>query len=171
MLTDLFTIVSIVVAVSGATYTSIVALRDWLGVELEEDRKDVDNLKTVLTEENSGKAFKEGCLRRYRDLKCWNRVWNWSYAVPIVLFFVISFWVAIHTLVACWSTGIGSSTSWPIYRWWLLMIVVLDAMCVISTAVSHWNLTRICRDIQQDYRVHEENRAKALIPSEESGNS
>lgn len=162
---DLFTIVSLVIAVSGATYAALLAIRDYfkegLLSAIEESATHLGQMK-----DTTNPAIKERCCKRVAWRGRWHSVWNWSYCVPIVIFIVISYCQAIHVIYAYWTVGAAKPDSgWAFYKWVLLIMTIIDALCVILTFVARWVIHWICGDIAETYRTELYAQTANLAPS------
>lgn len=99
---DLFTVISLVIAISGATYAAIVALRTYLWERIKEPMDSVPTYIEPLLESKND-TVKGRATRWKRRLDCFQCVWRWAFILPIAAFAFISYGQAIHAVAAYWN--------------------------------------------------------------------
>lgn len=144
---NLFTVISLVIAVSGSTYAALAALRDYYGDRVKaNERRSETIIKTI--RECSNEATQDNGERKYEDLHWWLRVWRWSYGVPVLIFFILSCLVAGHTCFAYWSVDNTPAPMWWLYRWCIAGMVTFDVLSIVITLIAYSRINAIYRDLQ-----------------------
>ena len=161
---NFFTIISIVMAVSGSTYTTIIAIRNWLGDGVKDA---IANAAQCLEEaENADlKNVTSSCKECEGKLSCWKNIWRWTYAVPIILFALTAYGMAIHALIEYWDNGAVNGKAWDVYKYLLVLLLIVDGVCIMATFVARW---RICAEVitmQKHLKTENEHQGKKLLPT------
>ncbi len=148
---NLFTVISIVMANCGATYTCINALRTWLGGRVTESLASSKNIAENLSKDNEqghclGEHFWKS-QKHSKKLASWKRKWDWSFGVPVLLFVLLAYGMAIHILIAYWtSPTVDGKAWWPIYRW-LIGILLIANSTSVGVTIAAW--LSICRHTEE----------------------
>jgi hypothetical protein len=163
---DLFTIISIVIAVSGATYAALVAIREYLGGSVRERLKVAsdhsEKMRDATNDTHKTRASRfEGWLVQL------NRAWMLSYGVPILIFAVISYCQAIHIIVAYWGNPATKPPSgWPVYKWVLIAMTAVDALCIVATLAAYGLIRYVCNEVKENHDAEFASKAEALRPAD-----
>ena len=162
---NLFTIASIVIAVSGATYSALVGirtlLRDRVDKILGQSEANIGEIRDSSQEENPKNAEK-----KFRRLGWWDVIWRWSFAVPIILFTLVAYWLAMHVCWAHWDSSSTSLNCWDYYRWVIVALTALDALCLVLTGIAYWQIRANGEDLSDIYNAFLE-AEQNLKPREE----
>lgn len=144
-LTDLFTIISIVIAVSGSTYAGLVAVREFFGGKVTKWLSSCDEYAKSASDSTKTASAKNNIATCYFCVRWCRWMWNTAFIVPILGFVVISYAGAIHILWEYHRTSIVQTESWPLYRRVLWGLVIVDGACLglifallVAIGVLHW---------------------------------
>jgi hypothetical protein len=159
---DLFTIISVVIAVSGATYAALVAIRDYLGKSVR-DLMEVASTQSDAMRDATNDKLKATSLSYQGWLRYLNRIWAWSYGVPILIFALISYCQAAHVIAAYWTvTDTKPSSGWAVYKWVLIAMTVIDFLCILATIAAYGGIRFVCWLVRGNHDAELAGRAKDL---------
>ncbi len=151
---DLFTIASIVIAVSGATYSALVGIRTLLTDRVDkiwgQSETDIADIRG-----SSQEAIKIIAEKKFRRLRRWRRIWVSSYAVPIILFTLAAFGLAIHVCWVYWDSPVDPPSDppnyWRFYRWVIVLLTTLDALCLALKGIAYRGIRGNGEDLSDNY--------------------
>ncbi len=174
-MTDFFTIISLVLSVSGATYAALVAIRSWLNDRLSEKLKTSDqHLNFLNGDETSIGSLKEQANASKKWMDRWNNLWSFAFATPIVLFMLATYGQCIHLLWFYWGVDNISainSDAWQFYKWFLFGLLAIDVICVLLTFGTFGGIYWNCRSIKERYDTAIEAQAKKVKEESEEKSS
>lgn len=156
-MSDIFTIVSLVVAVSGATYAALAAFRSVLGQRVDRaDETSHDYIESI--RKGSGEALKKTGEKKYRRLRRWLFVWRWSYIIPIALFNLLAYWIALHVCVTGWAGKPTLTSSWQWYRCAIVGLVLFDGIALVATFCVYPLIVANAEDLKETCEAVSENQ-------------
>ena len=128
---NLFTIVSLVIAVSGGIYAAFIAMRSLFEQEISTaiDSREM-RLKAISEGSETVQATKDGAEEESSKMIKYHKWWRNSFLVPVVLFVVLSYVMAIHA-VCLGQDVVVSGTWWIIYKFLMVAVLITDLTCVI----------------------------------------
>lgn len=134
-----YTIISLVIAVSGATYAAMHAFRehhrDLVNNARAKAAKDHRELSDLLR----GKSIPDEATEANTKVSQHIGYWDLVFIVPLYLFLGVAFLVGIHACLHGWLTEAGNAAA-PncdiVYRVILTVLIVIDLACVIIGCVS-----------------------------------
>lgn len=159
---DFFTITSIVIAVSGSTYTAIYAIRGHLSSRIEDRLRKAETYLEVL-KESVLEPTKEQADIKGRKIQCWCRAWRWSHAAPIIAFMVTSVVLSMFVLYECWDgkTSASSPSYWHTWKWGLIALLVIDYVSISMTVISYRLMGSNLDDLELSHNTEIASRAEA----------
>lgn len=165
---DIFTIVSLFMAVSGATYTALIAWRDVFHARVTKIGEDtIAHHNTI--KECPDRGIIDAGTDKYSRIRWWILLWRWAQAIPVVLFLLSVFAVGIHLLIVSWNnTHITSDGWWEVYKWVLLALIVLDGLSILILVIAYFRIRSHNSDfmewVQQANKVKSQ-QYKSLPPA------
>lgn len=149
-------------AVSGATYTALIAFRNVFSEDVKQlgDDAEVDH-KTVKASKDSSIST-AGC-RKYAAMMFWMRPWRWAQAAPATLFLIIIYVVVINLLYRSWDDvhALGDDL-WPKYKWCILGLLVADFFALCTVPISYCLIRGRCKDLKEWAQKEENDNSKQL---------
>jgi hypothetical protein len=187
MATDFFTLIGLVLAVSGSTYAAIAGIHAWLseGVKSKHDRSKychnfINEKGTDETKKNSTRDHDHAC-------RCM-RNWKIASVVPTILFLAFSFGAASHVYVRYLLTPAATAASAapaatstagplppisPIYMHALGLLTVADIICIAVTFLSYGGLRKAVERLESGFRQSDQIAGvidnKLSVVSDQSG--
>lgn len=132
---DLFTAVSLVIAIAGSTYAAINGTKIAYTSGVERYRQQFGQVDEEVKKQGE-KGFNNPS--DYRNVikigtKCedWFRFWDGLLIVPTVTFLLISFLIAIITLYYSWFNNKKPPCYWHIYKWFIVFQIVVNILSMI----------------------------------------
>ena len=130
----LFTVVSLLIAISGATFGALAAIRAYQGDNarsfLISAKSDVDKVIKYGNQELIDQTKKNDA-----SLKRWHCLWQWGNGVPVLLFVVTAFVLALSVSIN-WISKPAESQS-VLSDWWvtvcmlcLIVLVIIYVICM-----------------------------------------
>ena len=169
---NFFTVVSLVIALSGSTYGVIVAIRNIAGDSVRKARQNAD--PEIVSIENDpervGTENTESARNSHKSLGHWARLFQWAYVVPVVLFALISFFMAVHVCVVTWSGDVGQLSMWSVYKWVLLGILVVDVIAIVVELCAWRRILAKSKEVHSRYLTWVQNAPVEDPPSPISPN-
>jgi len=160
---DFFTLIALVLGVSGSTYTAIAGIHSvWTELVLERlersrfCRKHIDEIGT---QETKHKARKD-----YWHFRIWNWAWRIAYSIPNLIFVAFAFYAAFDFCLDFYRNGTNSSGTWtwnpqkvgPFYMYVLAGITAIDAVCIVLTFISYWGIYSASERLESGVRQCDE---------------
>lgn len=141
----LYTLISLALGIFGGTYAALAALRTYFEGWIKECR-DTAELHARKISEHYGeeKDSTKGCKRTRWWIFFSRKLWLWSNAIPIFIFTLFVFLVAIWVLKdwgeIC-NQKEGDSIDythqpWTCFYFGLLYLVIISAICLVGAIVS-----------------------------------
>jgi len=152
---DFFTIVSLVIAVSGSTYAALAALQHLYRDSIQDVRNTAKgNLKNIEADSQNTEQ-KKIAAKKYARMQWWFCIWLWTFFVPVVLFMLVSYVLAIHVCFFCPNTSVMLPNCWNIYRCIIAGVTIIDFLCILLTVVAYWQITANAEDVQGERKTME----------------
>ena len=141
----LYTLISLALGIFGGTYAALAALRAYFDGWIKE-RRDTAEIHVRKISEHYGKDKKstKGCESNQWWIGFSRKCWLWANAIPIFIFSIFVFFVAIWVLVD-WAAicnqkdGDSIDYSHPPWTWFyfgLLYLVIISGICLISAVAA-----------------------------------
>jgi len=141
----------LLLAISGATYAAMTAIRNHLHDNVKNADKQSANYCITIEKSSQGPNRTNG-LQKYARVRFWLSVWNWSLGIPIAVFTVVVFVLAILVI---WKDVCDqvSPTSWCIFRCLIAGLVLLDAICIGAVLLAYNRMKANLRDLAFNYEA------------------
>ncbi len=156
---DVLTIVSLVIAICGAAFMAVAAIRDHCRDRIarirEQASKDADNISTA---KNSA-TLRHG-QRKIRQLERRLFMWDVIAFAPVAAFCLTAYFISIHVLAVCWSEIPREPSIWTFYRVWIIVLLSINAVAVIALIAMLLAIDATAEDL------HAHAEAKAGEPPE-----
>ena len=145
----LYTIVALVIALSGSTFKTIIQLSALLSDRVQKKKDDSDeDLKFILGDLSQGNQLAKA-KRRGIYIWIWFRTWGLSGFPPLLVLAAFAFttsWIVMHNVrlpnaAIITDDGIGYYNSW--LEWVIWINLVGFSLKIISGL--HWNIWLMCR--------------------------
>ena len=133
---SIFTVVSLVIAMSGATYASIAALRGFFTSHVAEWVQAADTRCERMRQIPCLGGLR-WAVERVRNLISGVRyVWHFCNIVPIIGFACLAFWVAFSVCGTPWNTAdaeVANLEQQDVvqYQWMLAILLIVDLACIL----------------------------------------
>ena len=141
---ELYTLISLVVGIFGATYASLNSLRINLEAPIKEAadnaQKKLDAIISVWGKESGCANI---CMAHTKNILRWKKVWVWANAVPAILFSLIIGFIVVWVLID-WNdvtvqhgnptqlATVESVLPWCGFRSILAVMALADLLCVAA---------------------------------------
>ncbi len=142
----LFTMVSLVLAISGATYSALMALRSCLHETVRDVKNSSESCGSTFSKASDSADKKRG-IRKNQIVRLGLHVWRWSIVVPIAVFAVVVFTLAFYTVSQDTFDPV-SRLSWLFFRWLILSMAILDIVCFITALLGYLCLWFFMDDVE-----------------------
>lgn len=158
---DFFTLIGLVLAVSGSTYTAIASIHSWLGSHVRDWQQSCTICITKINEGGTAETKKNGNRDRKRFTRA-STVWGWACAIPTLLFLAFSFWAAGHVSVRYFlaEDAVKITTIVPTvgigYMRFIVAITIADFLCILATFASYGVLSLMAERLQSGVRQVDE---------------
>ncbi|HLA83885.1 MAG TPA: hypothetical protein VJL29_03745 [Thermoguttaceae bacterium] len=160
---DVLTVVSLVIAICGAAFMAIAAIRDHFRDTIAEIRKQA-NLDADFIKASKNEATKKHGSRKYKQLKRRLFYWSLTSALPVTVFVITTYYVSIHTLSVCWQEVPCQPSIWQFYKIWLIVLLSINGVAIIV----HATLLLIIKATSEDLHAHAEAKS-AESPEQHQG--
>ena len=150
----IYTIISIVIALSGATFTAIMQFSSVLGERMRRLRKDsTDSLNEIASRLNDVGTQKRRARRRDRWMGFWLFIWNISSAPPVLVLLIFSFTVAIIVIRTMSNADSEKVTTDGVgfYHAWICWVIVVNGCSMVIKVIS-WLAMEIHNHLQTQCR-------------------
>jgi hypothetical protein len=143
---DVLAVVSLVIAICGAAYMAVSAIRDHFRDEINRIRvqgaEDADEIRTA-----RNFATRRHGDRKKRQLDRRLFFWDAVAFVPASAFLVTVYFVAIHVLVLCWSATTCEPTIWTCYRVWVIVLLSVNLVALIAIGLVYMLIEAAAEDL------------------------
>ncbi len=173
----IFAIISIVIAVTGCTYTAVINLRKFYAGILESAKDCAASQMEEITDkskEQYDRGLAVGARFFHFGLQVSLLVWALALPIPIVLFTIAGFSTGFHVWSLDWpSVGeIASNNNCDIYKLGLGIVLWADLSCVVLGALSVGTAVGCRIMVGSKYATYEAfavklEKARHCIPSDE----
>ena len=100
---ELYTIVSLIIGIFGATYAALNALRSYYEPKINKAKETSLEVVTRLTETLGAAHKRTGhCQKHSNTINRWQTCWRWAHALPTLGFALFILFIGIWTLIS-WS--------------------------------------------------------------------
>lgn len=151
-MTDLFTIVSIVLALCGSTYVGMSALHNYHRKNVEDLLKSARDCKDIITKLGKPKDIRRAKFKYTRILFHYFS-WKYLYIFSIIWFILLAFAIAIHVWIAAWADPTIKLSVWPVYRWGFAFTVSLNFLSVLFSLLAPWSIAALHEQLEYISRV------------------
>ena len=141
---DVFTVVSLVVGVSGGTFMGIAAVRDLLRGRISRAKEDAQSYVSQL-ERKDDPAPEPTCRQARSDFRRLGKAyvcWNIFTCLPALFFLVFIFFLTFHVCWSCWTPSAADASRapcatewWDSYKGWILGLAIADLLCVLAVCL------------------------------------
>ena len=168
---NLFTVVSLVIAISGATYGAIAAIRSCWESEIREARETgrtlISSIHQTIQDTGKNKETKlaKTAERSYAKLVLWLKWWDRAFFLPVFLFAIVAHGLAIVVCCRSWDGSVPSDCAWGFYKWLLLAMVTIDLLGIFLTAFAKRQIRKNQEDLNERQDIATEELGISKVPS------
>lgn len=168
-MSEVFTIISLVVGVSGGTFMVIAAIRDLFKEKIWSSWNDAHRQNQEITSDTNALATSiQYCQRDMRLLRLLRITWNGCSCAPIVLFGVFIFVLAYHSCAKYPSVIMGDdgvsevNSLWNIYQPWLWWFTTANLLFVCGSVAASCGVFASALRMNRVYSQHQEHVTSLL---------
>jgi hypothetical protein len=145
---ELYTLISLVLGVSGGTYAALTALRTHFEGSIHDGNKNCNNQLLKVKEKHGVGIISGECEKKRDSIKLMYNIWRICHVIPAIVFFFLIFivlygalrdWIPMNTphVEGAIPTDYKQLFPWKCSYWFLVSLGAIDIACVAG-AFSAW---------------------------------
>lgn len=132
---DLFNIIGLLISIFGSSFAANAALKSHYDTDIRSGHDGAnEKISYIVGNDTSGSA-KDEATRCGQKINSACLAWNITHWIPIVLFCLTTMILTIIVITCDPKAPCGAL--WDVGKWWLLCIVIIDALCFAMAWVAH----------------------------------
>lgn len=163
---NIFTVISLVIAVSGSTYTAIVAIRSYLEDDVKDSYNKGNSRYKEINDKSKSEKTKDGASVFYKKMSRSYSWWRHVFVIPIGVFFFLAYILTVHSLCSCWDGGIQDQNLafWNIYKYTLFIMLVINLICVVLAFCFARSVKNRFKELDTWFNKYNEEQENQLEP-------